>query len=254
MNVADALDELRVGILRDMSTLKSGPTPDDHYWSDERLVRYIDDAHKRFARMALCIHDDTTQKVTQVVLRDTVSMYALHPSVRMVLSVRHQDDSQDMVRINHQDAVNQNNDFTEDFQFAIVTNPGKPTRYSTDEGMDPARNHAIRLRLLGVPDATQVGKVVYLRVIRQPLADITTKDTDKTGFEIPEEYQLDMLEWAAYRCLRNWDIDGEDRAKAEAHKKRFEDAVAECKRDVLRKTWNPPRWKFGGNGFTYVHN
>ncbi len=254
MNVAEALDELRVGILRDMSTLKSGPTPDDHYWSDGRLVRYIDDAHKRFARMTLCIHDDTTASVVRVVLRDGVDIYPLHPAVRMVLSARHQDDTQDMVRITHQNAINQNNDFTEDFQFAIVTNPGKPVRFSTDEGMDPTRNHAIRMRFLGIPDATQVGKVVYLRVIRQPLLSITAANTDKTGFEIPEEYQLDMLEWAAYRALRNWDIDSEDRTKANTHKERFEAAVMECKRDVLRKTWAPPRWKFGGNGFSYIKN
>lgn len=254
MYVADALDELRVGILRDMSTLKSGPTPDDRYWKDTALIRYLDAAHKRFARMSLCIHDDTTVKVTRVVLIDGTDTYALHPSVRMVLSARHQDDTQDMVRINHQNAVNQNNDFTEDFQFAIVTNPGKPVRYSTDEGMDPTRNGAIRMRFLGVPDSTQTGKVVYLRVIRQPLADITAKDTDKTTFEIPEEYHLDLCEWAAFLCLRNWDIDAEDRTKSETHKKRFEEAVAECKRDIMRKTWAPPRWRFGGNGFSYIKN
>ena len=151
MNVAEALDELRNTLLRDFSTLKSGPTPDDHFWKDSSLVRYLDDAHKRFARMTLCLRDDTTAKVTRVTLIDGTAIYTLHPSVRMVLSARHQDDQQDMVRINHQDAVNQNNDFTEDFQFAIVNTPGKPTRYSTDEGMDPTRNHAIRGRTRSIP-------------------------------------------------------------------------------------------------------
>lgn len=248
MTLADALDELRVGILRDTSTLKSGPP--DSYWTDPRLTRYIDDAHKRFARLTLCIHDDTTPSITRVTLASGKDMYTLHPSILMVLSARHQDDQQDMVRITHQRAVNTQNTYTEDFEFAIVTNPGKPVRFSTDEGMDPTRNHAIRMRMLGTPDSTQVGKNIYLRVIRKPAAPLQLT----AEFEIPEEYHLDMLEWAAFRALRNWDIDAEDRAKATQHKERFELAVKECKKDVSRKTWAPYMWQFGQNGFSYIHN
>ncbi len=73
--------------------------------------------------------------------------------------------------------------------------------------------------------------------------------------EIPEDYHLDLPEWGAWRALRNWDIDGEDRAKAEAHQKRFNDAIMECKRDTLRKTWTGLRWITGQNGFSgWVHN
>lgn len=251
MDLADALDELRVGILRDFSTLKSGTPPDDHYWTDKRLVAYIDDAHKRFARMTLCIHDDTTPNVTRVVLNDGKDIYQLHQSILMVLSARHQDDQQDMVRITHQRVANTQNTYTEDFEFAIVTTPGKPVRFTTDEGMDPTRNHAIRMRFLGVPDDTQVGKVVYLRVIRKPIASVTLDNMD-AEFEIPEEYHLDMLEWGAFRALRNWDIDSEDRAKAVQHRERFELAVKECKRDIERKTWAPYMWQFGQASWSYV--
>lgn len=252
MKLAEALDELRAGILRDFSTIKSGPP--DVYWTDDRLVLYINEAHKRFARMALCIRDDVTPEATQVALASGVDIYPLHSSVMMVLSARHQDDSQDMVRISHQRAVNSSNTFTEDFDYAIVTNPGKPLRFSTDEGLDPTTNHAIRMRFLGVPDATQVGKVIFLRVIRQPLKALLFDDTEAC-FETPEDYDLDVLEWAAYRALRNWDIDAEDRAKAVQHKDRFNEAVKECKRDVLRKVWQPLTWKFGGAGFGgYIKN
>lgn len=250
MNLTEGLDELRVGILRDSSSLKSGPP--DAYWTDARLVNYIDDAHKRFARRTFCIRDDTTPEVTQLTLDSSVGVYTLHRSVMKVETARHEDDMQDMVRITHYHAINVQNEATEDFQFAIVTAPGKPTRFSTDEGIDPDKGHAIRLRLLGVPDTTQTGKIVYLRVIRQPLKRVTLENADEYRFEIPEEYQLDMLEWAAYRALRNWDIDSEDRTKANEHKERFEAAVKECKKDVLRKIWQPLRWEFGGNGFTYI--
>jgi len=134
-----------------------------------------------------------------VALSNGVDTYTLDPSVLMVLSARHQDDPQDMVRITHENAVNTQNTFTEDFEFAIVTNPGKPVRFTTDEGMDPTQNHAIRMRFLGVPDATQVGKIVYLRVIRTPLAVLTLDDVTVT-LEVPEAYHLDVLEWAAFPC------------------------------------------------------
>ncbi len=252
MNLTEGLDELRTGILRDMSTLKTGPP--DSYWTDPRLVRYIDDAHKRFARLALCIRDDTTPEVTQVELEPGVDTYVLHSSVLAVLSVRHQDDQQDMVRITHTTAVNIQNTFTEDFEFALVTNPGKPVRFSTDEGLDPTQNHAIRMRFLGVPDQTQDSKIVYLRTIRKPLRNISL-DREEDCFEIPEEYHLDMLEWSAFRALRNWDIDAEDRAKSKQHRERFEEAVAECRKDTLRKLWQPLRWMFGTVGFGgYVKN
>jgi hypothetical protein len=251
LDLAEALEELRVGVLRDASTLKSGPP--DEYWSDTRLVRYIDDAHRRFARQTFCIRDDTTPEVTQLTLNTNIAVYTLHRSVMKVETARHQDDQQDMVRITHDAAVNTQNVNTEDFQFALVTAPGKPTRFSTDEGIDPSKGHGVRLRLLGVPDSTQNGKVVYLRVIRQPLKRLSLDD-EECHFEVPEEYHLDVLEWAAYRALRNWDIDSEDRTKAEAHKRLFEQAVKECKKDVLRKIWQPLRWNFGGNGFSYIKN
>lgn len=255
MDLAEGLDELRVGILRDSSTLKSGPP--DKYWSDDMLVRYIQDAHSRFARMALCIRDSTTPLVTQVKLAAGVDTYSLHKAVLMVVSARHQDDQHDMVRVNHLGAVNTQNNFTEDFQFALVTAPGKPTRFTTDEGMDVSAagysSHAIQLRVLGVPDSTQDGKIIYLRTIRKPLHKVSLDDT-KRPFEIPEDYHLDMLEWGAYRARRNWDIDSQDVPRADIHKTRFEEAVKECRADVMRKMWQPLHWGFGANGFSYVKN
>jgi hypothetical protein len=257
VNLQDGLDELRNGILRDASALKSGPT--DHFWQDLNLSRYIDDAQKRFARLSLCIRDSTTPAVTQVVLvgDGATDIYQLDPSVLFVTSARHQDDSKDMVRMQHPSSVGTQNTFTETYDFASYPVSGKPTMYTTDEGLDPNNDHAIRIRFFGMPldqsGDTETGKIVYLRTIRKPLVtlDLTQLGTD---FEIPSEYQLDMLEWAAYRALRNVDIDGEDRTKAEAHKKRFEEAIAECKKDIRRKLWQQEQWGFGGNGFTYLHN
>lgn len=256
MNTQESLDELRNSLLRDISTLKSGPP--DHYWPDETLILYLNDAQRRFARMSLCIRDDTTPDVCQIVLISGTDIYGLHPSVISVTSARHQDNTQDLRRVQHATAVNFSNVDVDITEMALVQTPGKPTSYSTDEGLDPADSHATRLRLFGVPtdsaNDTETGKIVYLRTIRKPIEKLSIKKLD-AELEIPEDYHLDMLEWAAYRALRNLDIDAEDRAKATAHKTRFEEAIAECKAEVKRKMFQPLSWSFGAAGYgNYVKN
>jgi hypothetical protein len=246
MRLEDALDELRGSVLRDASSIKSGSG--DHYWTDEQLVRYINEAHSRFARFSLCLRDDTTPSVTRVVLASGVESYKLHPSIMMILSARHEDDQQDLVRTTHNRAANTANTNTDDWDFSAQVAPGKPTRFATDEGLDPSNNQAIEFRVIGVPDSTQTGKTVYLRVIRKVLTVLTVDDME-AQFETPEDYDLDVLEWAAWRALRNWDLDAQDRAKANDHKKRFEDAVVECRKEALQRFWQPVKWAFGGAGF-----
>ena len=69
--------------------------------------------------------------------------------------------------------------------------------------------------------------------------------------EVPDEYHLDLLEWATWRALRNHDadIDGDPAnisivmARSSSHKKRFDEAVAECKRK--NKYMNTQHVEFG---------
>jgi hypothetical protein len=259
----ELLDELRNGLLRDASPIKVGGP--DSYWSDARLLRYIDDGYFRFARATLCLHDFRTPEVCQLTLRSGLladditpilfgNIYPLHRSVISVLSVRHQDDQHDLARVTHEVATTASNTFTETFEFDIVNTTGKPTSFSTDEGIDPTAKAASQIAFYDIPNSTQIGKKVNLRVIRKPLHHITFDRLDKEP-EVPEEYHLDLIEWAAWRALRNWDIDSEDRTKANDHLKRFEAAVVECRRDVLRKRRQTLHWAFGQSGYGgYVHN
>ena len=48
MTLQELLDELAKNILRDRSSITSGP--DDNFWSDETLVGYINEAERRLAR------------------------------------------------------------------------------------------------------------------------------------------------------------------------------------------------------------
>jgi hypothetical protein len=250
VTLTELLDELRTNLLRDASTLKTG-TP-DQYWDDLTLVRYMNDAHRRFARRSLCIRDDTTAEVVQVRLAADTAMYTLHPSVLRVQSARHEDATTDLVRMTHATNYTFANTFTDYFDIAGSPRSGEPKRFATDEGVQVDDEHQIRMLVDPVPDSTQGGKLVALRVIRLPLNALSLDNTDASP-EIPEDWQLDMLEWAAFRALRNWDVDAEAQTRAKEHKDRFEEAVLECRQEVeQKKMFEPVTWKFGGNGFSYT--
>ena len=55
--------------------------------------------------------------------------------------------------------------------------------------------------------------------------------------DLPALFHLDVLEWAAYRALRNHDADAENMGKAEQHRQRFDQAVTEG-RDYARSLLN----------------
>ena len=99
MKLSELLDELRDGILHDVSNQIAGAS--DYLWTDARLVRYINEAQRRFARLSLTIRDATTPEVCNVVLRAGQSQYDLHPSVLAVISARKDGDNADLVRAGH---------------------------------------------------------------------------------------------------------------------------------------------------------
>jgi len=108
------------------------------------------------------------------------------------------------------------------------------------------------------PTVAEAGAIVYLRTTRLPLLVISAL-TAFNAPEIPEEYQIDMLEWAAYKALSNHDADTgniQDNqlvTPAEKHRKNFEDAVQDALQDMKRNTFSPMRWDFTNTpGVTYT--
>jgi hypothetical protein len=262
VKLSECIDELRTNLLHDNAVA---------YWSDATLVRYIDEAQRRFARRALCIADDTTPEVTRVTLVANQPVYVLHESVLRVKSARHQDSTQDMLRITHPISFARWNPQTDPVDFFVrsdlATNFDNatytatfPQEYATDEGVQVGDRHQVRMLMRPTPVANQTDKVVFLRVLRLPLSKLQLAHLN-ASLEIPEDWGMDMLEWAAYRALRNWDGDAgegggqvEEWVKAEKHKARFEEAVKECKAEIANKLEQPPTWAFGQGGFSYIHN
>jgi hypothetical protein len=65
--------------------------------------------------------------------------------------------------------------------------------------------------------------------------------------EVPEEFHLELCQFAAGSCLKNTaDIDAEMRSLGRQWVKDFEDMVEKAKRDRERLQQAAPRFRFGG--------
>lgn len=256
MTLQDQLDELRYNVLRDRSDLIQGD--DDSLWSDAALVRYISDAERRFARQSLILRDATTPDVVRVVLKSGVQTYPLHRVVLAVISARYTDASgtpYDLQRTGHaiviQSSPIENLIFDPADPYTSSLPPGPPLAYFTDETLVYARQARATLSVYPLPSPAEDGTVLNLRVIRLPLSRYALECLDRES-ELPEDYQLDVLEWAAYRAQRTFDGDAGAPTSAEQHKQAFDEAVKAAVREAKRKMFAGTTLAYGANGFTWT--
>lgn len=249
MTLDELLRELRENVLRDDAELASGP--DDRLWSDETLIRYINDAQWRFARKTLSLRDASTPEVVEVPLVAGVSTYDLHDSILAVVSGKYDTDTTDLTRVGRTLLAAAQPVTPELFTPSSedIYPPGRPVAFATDETTVIDTQGGMSMRVWPTPSAAEAGKLITLCVARTPLAKFSVDDMT-AECEIHDMYVLDMLSWAAYRALLNSDIDGHA-ANADRHEARFEKAALEVLRDVRRKLRAPIRWLHGQGGFTW---
>lgn len=254
MTLQDLLDELARDMLRDRSDLMSGP--DDYLWSDEQLVRYINEAENMLARQGLVIRDATTASVVQVTTVESIDQYTLHPSIVAVISAKFDGDPSDLARAGHSafSTYHQPDPLFWDTAQLSTLPPGKPLAFSTDEQLDKksGKTGVVNMRVYPEPSADYAGLILKMRVCRKPLKALTLDDLEASP-EVPEEYHLGLLDWAAYRALRNVDSDAGAVERADKYKEAFDAMVAQAKKDALRKLFAPLQWGFGNNGFSWEH-
>lgn len=244
-------------MLRDRSGLVSGPN--DELWPDDVLVRYINDAQTTFARRTLILADDYDENPTlcSVPLKAGKQLYLLDPTILAVVSAVFDSDTRDLARLNHQTlsgdwGVESAMPWLDYGYGPSTPTTGRPRGYWTDEATgDGSDSVRMKIKLDNVPTADEDGLLIKLRVRRLPCKKLTLDDLDACP-EIPDEWHLDMLDWAFYRALRNHDVDSEMRAKASEAKERFEEVVKEVRAAVHKKMFAPLGWGFGRNGFSWV--
>lgn len=228
MTLRELLDELRSNILRDVSSAADGRVNDGSLWTDSALLRYIRDAEAKFVSQTMCLRDSRTAEITQITMVEGQAEYDLDPRVVSILAA--QLDGRVVLgrttwasRFGADPALSPNTSYT------APDESGQPRIYYTDRDSNA-------IGFYPKPSEHTAGKIVRLQVARMPLAPLKAMDDVS---EIPEQYHLDLVEWAAWRALRNHDpdIDGANevlallRARTEQHRTRFEAAVAECKRE-----------------------
>ena len=259
MNLGDLLSELRENILHDRSDQVSGAS--DYFWDDNTLVRYINEAQRRFARRSRILRDNRTPACCQITTAVGQDNYQLHKSVISVISLQMAGDKADLIKAGHSNLNTYRTPDNYYFDPAQLANlpPGKPLAYDTDETLledDYGSTSSINLRLYPMIAAPYDGIVGTMRVIRLPINRLSVDDMDAIP-EIPEDHHLNMLDWAGYLALRSPDIDiaGDDAlARAQKLAASFEQHVLDAKREAEAKMVQPLQWRFGGNGFSWEGN
>ncbi len=259
MRLIELISELRDNMLRDGSTLVSGDA--DALWNDETLARYINNAYYRFCRLTLSLSDNSLTTATtvsvgppavlsyvnKIVLATDVDQYPLHESILAVISGRLAGAPVDLARTGHGvlDLPFRSDDSLYfDINVLAALPPGKPLACATDE--------ADRVfRVYPTPSADYNTQVVNLRTIRLPLEKLSL-DVQTGEPEIREEWQLGMLNWAAYLALSNRDVDGGDPEAATRFKTAFAELVDEVKQEARRRRFAGTAWNFGRDGFSWV--
>lgn len=256
MTLAELLDELRTNLLNDRSDRVGGES--DYLWSDQTLVRYINEAQRRFARESLILRDGSTGAVTEVTIVEGQSDYVLHEAVIAVVSARLQDTNVDIVRAGHTVFGTYHTPdplYWDPSQLQMLT-PGTPLAYGTDEeiavsgAVGDVVAERVTFRLYPEPDAAADGDTIRLRVVRMPIDDLSLADLTATP-EIPRDHHLEMLDWAAYLALRIVDQDAGSPKRALEFKALFEESVARARRVAMRKLFAPTQWGFGRHGFAW---
>lgn len=252
MKLQELLAELRLNILNDRSDRTSGNS--DYLWTDETLVRYINEAQRRFATRSLIIRDATTPEVTRIALETGVFEHTLHPSVIAVISAKFGDSRRDLARTGHS-ILNGAYQSVDNWDLSRIQecNPGRPVAYATDEEVtesDEGSMANVTMRLYPTPSAVENGMTMYLRVIRKPLDDLVVTNLSAVP-EIPIDHHLEMLDWAAYLALRIVDHDTGDSTRAAEFAQSFETHVKAARTLVMRKLFTPQPWGFGRGGWNW---
>ena len=251
MNLAMLLDELRHGILHDRSDQIAGDNP-DYLWSNTRLIHYVNQAQRKFARESLCIRDYATPQCCELQTVAWQKEYDLDQSVVAVISAKMDGDRADLARAGHSQFQTYRTPDAYFFnpQELSQVPPGKILAFGTDEGVaqdDQGSYSVVVLRTFPAPTPQWAG-CMKLRVARLPLNDLCNPlDVP----EVPKDHHLDMLTWAAYLALRIVDHDIGDPERAQEFKAQFEAHIGEIQKEAKRKMFTPNQWGFGRNGFSF---
>lgn len=239
MNTRELLEELRENILRDISDAVNSDS-DSFLLSDKALVRYINDAQNKFASQTLCLRDETTPTITEIELVAGQETYALDKRVVAVHTVRGPTRRR-LHGTTYAFLAGSGRGMSQGYADEWCDTSGAPVYFYTDRetqriGVYPAPSEEFVLK----------NPKLYMQVSRLPLEQLVAENLNAVP-EVPEQYHLDMLEWAAYRALMNSDIEVQDMSKASARRARFNETVKQLKTERDRLLMDPLQFNVNTN-------
>lgn len=189
MTLSALLDYARKYVLRDTSV--------PPLWRDEVVVQRLNDAQRKVAvRVHAFVEDDW-----EIALYAGEANYPLDPATKFVYTVRLDGYPSRLTRSTES--------WTPDDGIST-----RPTRYTIDR-------KTRSIRFYPTPDDDYLA---ILRVARLPV-DMSLDALD-AEIELPDEYQLMLVDWAAYLCFSDDDADGRNDLAADRALKRYQERVS----------------------------
>lgn len=191
--VSELVEHLRVDVLRDV------PAP--QLFSDDLLVRGLNEAHKKFARVTHCYFDDS-------VLVSTVAGQRVYQLPEDTIFLRE---------------VILGNSYLAPYTRRAKPHlglSGRPIAYTTD-----AAHRTMRV----YPIPSDVYELQLFRAIAPPAIDIDSV------VDLEDEWALLLCQWAAYAALRNNDPDGSNTIAAQSFYEQWGLNVQQAKMEFTRR-------------------
>lgn len=164
---------------------KRNPTFDDdefNIWQNTELLAHINEAEQEACLRARLITDSVTEAVCKIELAEDTALYDVHAKIITIERTMLVNDGTPI----DTPIVKKSSDWMDRYMPGWETKEGTSPFYFTWDG------HMRKLRVTPVPDNDN--QVLWLRVHRLPLADITV-DTEP---EIHAMYHSKLLHWAAH--------------------------------------------------------
>lgn len=223
----------------------------DYLWSDDFLLRQINRAQDILCRRAWVIIEIGSQPAGIITLKEDVTLYPLHKSVLRVFDAtpagqdlplgRSEDinlrDPNLLVRYPHDSAFSawEIGEYASRAGSAAALS-GAPLAVATDAGTR-------MLRVFPPPAAAQEGVRLSLKIARLPITYLTVGEADGEP-EVPEEWHIELCEYAAGKALTLPNTDGDQRAEGRRLLAEFDARVREARIDRQRAEYGPSRWGF----------
>lgn len=181
-----------------------------HFWSDDVVVGYLNEAVQEACERANLIEDRNTPAVCALAVVAGQARYALHPSVLLIKRATLNG------ALIHETSVEDLDEESSRWE----TRVGTPRRFLFEQAIGGAAPH---LQLVSIPAALgTVGLTVYRGALK-PLS--ATRPTDVP--EIPARYHTRLLDWMYHRAYFKQDADSFDASKAAQSLALFEQAFGE---------------------------